>query len=221
MFPMMTCIWTEAGAPRLFIISTNYYNRSRRMRPFSLIPCAAIAFSIAAGTAGAVTVPLTASSSASAINLNVNLDGENTALGPQVSATGHAPPSYNSQTSMPSFSRGYNSPSGVSVSLKGGSITSTAESAAPVSGQITSVGQSSIGSFNATVNTPLGALITITAGNVISRATYTLSRNNTRKAVGYADIGKVTVNAPLLGINNKSFSGSPKVNQVLYQSPDK
>jgi len=64
-------------------------------------------------------------------------------------------------------------------------------------------------------------LISITAGNVISRATYTLSRNNARKAVGYADIGKVTINAPLLGINNKSISGSPKVNHVLYQSPDK
>jgi hypothetical protein len=34
-------------------------------------------------------------------------------------------------------------------------------------------------------------------------------------------IGKVTINAPLLGLNNKSFSGLPKVNQVLYQSPDK
>ncbi|HEX4506511.1 MAG TPA: hypothetical protein VH722_12325, partial [Alphaproteobacteria bacterium] len=34
-------------------------------------------------------------------------------------------------------------------------------------------------------------------------------------------IGKVTINAPLLGLNNKTFSGSPTVNQVLYQSPDK
>jgi len=187
----------------------------------SLIPCAAIAFSFVAGAAGAVTVPLTAASSASAFNMDVNLDGEKTALGNQVAAVGHAPPSYNSQNAMPSFSRGYSSPSGVSASLKGGSITSIARSAGPVSGQITSMGQSSIGTFNATVSTPHGTLISITAGNVISRATYTLSRNNARKAVGYADIGKVTINAPLLGINNKTFSGSPKVNQVLYQSPDK
>jgi hypothetical protein len=78
-----------------------------------------------------------------------------------------------------------------------------------------------MGTFNATVNTPLGALITITAANVISRSTYTLTRNNGRKAVGYADIGKVTINAPLLGINNKTFSGEPTVNQILFQSPDK
>ncbi len=31
----------------------------------------------------------------------------------------------------------------------------------------------------------------------------------------------MTINAPLLGINNKTFSGEPKINQVLYQSPDK
>jgi hypothetical protein len=191
------------------------------MRALSLIPCAAIALSLAGGTAHAVIVPLAGASSAAAFNMDVNLDGEKTALGNQVAAGGHAPPSYNSQNSMPSFSRNYSSPSGVSAALSGGSITSIARSAGPVSGQITSVGQSSIGTFNSTVNTPLGTLISITAGNVISRATYTLSRNNARKAVGYADIGKVTINGPLLGINNKTFSGSPKVNQVLYQSPDK
>ncbi len=187
----------------------------------SLIPCTAIAFSFVAGTAGAVTVPLVAASSASAFNMDVNLDGEKTAIGNQVPAVGHAPPSYNVQNAAPSFSRGYSSPSGVSASLKGGSITSTATSAGPAAGQITSVGTSRIGSFNATVNTPLGTLISISAGNIVSRATYTLSRNDARKAVGYADIGRVVINAPLLGLNNKTFSGSPKVNQVLYQSPDK
>jgi hypothetical protein len=191
------------------------------MRHFSLIPCLAIALSVAAGTARAVTVPLTAASSASAFDMDVNLDGEKTTLGNQVYAVGHAPPAYNSRNAMPSFSRSYSSPSGLSAALKGDSITSTANAAGPASGQITAVGQSSIGSFNATVNTPLGALISIDARNVISRATYTLSRNNTRKAVGYADIGKVTIDAPLLGISKKTFSGQPKVNQVLFRSPDK
>jgi hypothetical protein len=186
----------------------------------SLIPCAAIAFSVVAGTAAAA-VPLTATSDAYAFNALINLDGEVLPVGKQVDAFGHAPPSYNQQTAMPSFSKGYNSPSGVSVSTGGGSITSIARSAGPVSGQITAVGQNTIGSFHAGINTPLGALITITAGNIVSRSTYTLNRNGAGKAVGYANIGKVTVNAPLLGINNKSFSGAPKVNQVLYQSPDK
>jgi hypothetical protein len=191
------------------------------MRTSLLVPCVAIAFSVVASGAQAVTVPLTAASSASAFNLEVNLDGEKTGLGNQVFATGHAPPSYNSQNAMPSFSRGYNSPSGVGASIKGGSITSSAHSAGPSGGQITSYGVSTIGNFSAQVTTPLGALITISGGNIVSRATYTLSRNNTRKAIGFADIGRVVVNAPLLGINNKSFSGSPKVNQVLFQSPDK
>jgi len=190
------------------------------MRISPLIPCAVIAFSFAAEAAHAA-VPLVAASNAAAFNMVLNLDGEKTVLGNQVGVSGHAPPSYNSKTSMPSFSKTYNSPSGASVQMSGGSITSTASSAGPSAGQIVSKGQNAIGSLKAAVGTPLGTLISITGGNIISRSTYTLSRDGTRKAVGYADIGKVTINAPLLGINNKSFSGSPKVNQVLYQSPDK
>lgn len=191
------------------------------MRISVLIPCVVIAFSMAAGAAKAVNVPLFAASNASAFNADVNLDGEKTAIGNQIAATGHAPPSYNSQNAVPSLSHTYNSPSGVSVILKTGSVTSIAKSAGPAFGQIKSLGQNSIGTLNVTVNTPLGALISITGGNIVSRATYILTKNNARKAIGYCDIGKVTINAPLLGINNKSFSGSPKVNQVLFQSPDK
>jgi hypothetical protein len=143
------------------------------------MPCAVIAFSVVAGTAGAV--PLTTASDAYAFNAVLNLDGEVIPVGKQIDASGHAPPAYNSRTAMPSFSRSYNSPSGVSVSTSGGSITSLARSAGPTAGQITSVGQNSIGTFHAEVDTPLGTLISITAGNVISRATYTLDRNNARK----------------------------------------
>lgn len=190
------------------------------MRLSRSIPCAAIVFSFAAGAAQAA-VPLLAASNAAAFNMTLNLDGEKVALGNQIAAVGHAPPAYNSSTSLPSISKTYNSPAGASVSVSGGSIISTAKATQPSTTQIVSQGQNAIGSFRAVINTPLGALISITAGNVISRATYTLNRNDTRKAVGYADIGKVTINAPLLGINNKTFSGSPTVNQVLYQSPDK
>ena len=191
------------------------------MRVSLLIPCAAVAFSMAAGAAKAVSVPLLAGSNASAFNADVNLDGEKTTVGNQVAASGHAPPSYNSRNAVPSLSHTYNSPAGASVVLKTGSVISVAKSAGPVAGQVKSVAQNSIGTLNATVNTPLGALISITGGNIVSRATYMQSRDNTRKAVGYCDIGKVTINAPLLGINNKSFSGSPTVNQILFQSPDK
>ena len=192
------------------------------MRALSLIPCAVIAFSMAVGTAAAVTVPLSAASSAAAFSMDVNLDGQKTSLGNQLPAVGSAPPSYNVKTAAPSYSKVLATPGGASVGVRAGSITSTAAAATPYPGAIQSVGQSAIGTFNTTVGVPVvGTLLSISAANVVSRAVFTKTRSGTRTAAGYANIGNVVVNAPLLGFNNKSFSGAPKVNQILYQSPDK
>ena len=189
----------------------------RRMS--SLIPCAAIAFSVVAGAAGAV--PLTAASDANAFNLVLNLDGTKEAVGKQVDASGAAPPSYNSKNSVPSYTKNFTTPAGAGILVSGGSITSTASSAGPSGGQIVSNAKVTMGTFNATVNTPLGALITIRGGNIVSQSKFTKTSAGKVTPVGNADIGSLVINAPLLGVNNKKFSGAPTVNQVLYQSPDK
>ena len=185
-----------------------------------LISCAAIAFSVVAGTAGAA-VPLTAASDASAFNMILNLDGQKEALGKQVAASGNAPPSYNAKNSAPSYSKNFTSPAGAGAQISGGSITSTASSAGPSGGQITSDAKVTMGTFNATVNTPLGALISIHGGNIVSHSSFTKTRTGKGTPSGNANIGSLVINAPLLGVNNKKFSGAPTVNQVLYQSPDK
>jgi hypothetical protein len=185
----------------------------------SFIPAAAIAFSIFAGSAAAA--PLTAASSASGFNMALNLDGEKQNIGNQLYAAGGAPPAYKSSTSMPSFSKNYAGPAGSSVSVSAGSVSSTASSAGPVSGSITAAGTFKAGTLNAGVNTPLGTLLSITATNVVSHSAFTKTRTGAVTPTGFAKFGKVTISGPLLGIPTKSFSGPAKVNQVLFQSPDK
>jgi hypothetical protein len=189
------------------------------------IPAAVAAFSIFAGLAAAppskAAVPLIAASSASAFNLSLNIDGEKQTLGNQIYAKASAPPAYDSKTSLPSYSKTYAGPAGSSVVASAGSVTSTASSAGPISGSITSVGNFSAGTFHAAVNTPLGALLTITATNVVSRSTFNKTRAGKVTPKGSSNFGKVTISGPLLGIPTKSFSGAPKVNQVLFQSSDK
>jgi hypothetical protein len=195
------------------------------LRFSSLTPAAAAAVAIFAGVAVAppskAAVPLTAASSATGFDLALNLDGVKQNTGNQLHAAGSAPPSYNNTTTMPSFSKGFAGPAGSSASVSAGSVSSSASSAGPVSGSITAIGLFKAGTFNAGINTPLGALLSISASNVVSRSTFTKTRTGAVKPVGAASFGKVTISGPLLGIPTKSFSGPAKVNQVLFQSPDK
>ena len=191
----------------------------------SLTPAAAAAFVIFTGVAVArpsqAGVPLTAASSATGFDLGLNLDGEKQNTGNQLHAAGGAPPAYKSTASVPGFSKSYNGPAGSSASVSAGSVSSSASSAGPVSGSITSVGTFGAGTFRAGVNTPLGALLSISATNVVSHSAFTKTRAGAVKPTGSASFGKVTISGPLLGIPTKSFSGPAKVNQVLFQSPDK
>jgi hypothetical protein len=195
------------------------------LRFSSLTPAAAAAFAIFAGVAVAppskAAVPLTAASSATGFDLALNLDGVPQNTGNQLHVAGGAPPAYSTSTSLPSFSKTYNGPAGSSASLVTSSVTSAASSAGPVSGAITAIGAFHAGTFRAVVNTPLGALLSISASNVVSRSTFTKTRAGAVTPVGTASFGKVTISGPLLGIPTKSFSGPAKVNQVLFQSPDK
>jgi hypothetical protein len=63
--------------------------------------------------------------------------------------------------------------------------------------------------------------LSITATNVVSHSAFTKTRTGAVTPTGFAKFGKVTISGPLLGIPTKSFSGPAKVNQVLFQSPDK
>jgi hypothetical protein len=195
------------------------------LRFSSLTPAAAAAFAIFAGVAVAppstAAVPLTAASSATGFDLLLNLDGEKQSTGNQLHAAGSAPPSYNVTTTMPSFSKGFPGPAGSSSSVSAGSVSSSARSEGPASGSVTGIGVFRAGTFNAGINTPLGALLTITASNVVSRSAFTKRSSGAVAAAGLASFGKVTISGPLLGIPTRSFSGPAKVNQVLFQSPDK
>jgi hypothetical protein len=195
------------------------------LRFSSLTPVAAAAVAIFAGIAASppskAAVPLTAASSATGFDLALNLDGVTQNTGNQLHAAGGAPPAYKSTASVPGFSKSYNGPAGSSAAVSAGSVTSTASSAGPVSGSITSVGTFGAGTFRAGVNTPLGALLNISATNVVSHSAFTKTRAGAVTATGFANFGKVTISGPLLGIPTRSFSGPAKVNQVLFQSPDK
>jgi hypothetical protein len=196
------------------------------MQRFSqFMPAAVAAFSVLAGVAMAppamAAPPLVAASSAAAFNLSLNIDGQKQTLGNQVAASGSAPPAYKSSTSLPSYRKTYAGPAASSITVIGGSVTSSASSAGPSGGQITAVATSSMGEFDAAINTPLGALLTIHSNGVVSHAAFTRDRSGAVKPSGNATIGKLVIDGPLLGITRKAFSGSPKPNQILFQSPDK
>jgi len=187
------------------------------MRTLSLIPCTVIAFSLAAGAAHAA---LTAASDAYAFSMDLNLDGQKVASGKQVDASGNGPPSYNSTNRVPSYAKSSSVPAG-GAKTGGTSIVSSASSSGPSGGQITSDARVRMGTFTANVLTPLGSLITIHGGNIVSHSSFTKTAGGKATPSGNADIGSLVINAPLLGVNNKKFSGAPTPNQVLYQSPDK
>jgi hypothetical protein len=196
------------------------------MQRFSqFMPVAAAAFSVLAGVAVAprsmAAPPLTAASAAAAFNLALNIDGQKQTLGNQIYAAGSAPPAYKSTTSLPSYRKNYAGPAGSSVVVAGGSVTSSASSVGPTGGQITAVATSSMGTFSASINTPLGALLTIQSSGVVSHAAFVRNRTGAVKPSGNANIGSLVIDGPLLGITRKSFSGAPKPNQILFQSPDK
>jgi hypothetical protein len=198
----------------------------------NLFAAAGMAAFLVSGVAAAKSAPDTTygvagNSSAAALNFTLTGAGAPIKLTNQVYASGTAAPNkYSKTTSVPSYTinKTYGSGS-LSLTVKGSAktVTSTASSAGvSKAGALTVSAKSTVGSFSATLTNPLlKTALTVTGTNVTSSASNSGTKAGKTTPTGSVKIGKITINSPLFGIKNASYSGTPTPNKILYQNKDK
>ena len=194
------------------------------MLRYLLLPAgAAVMLSVAASPAFADPVPsvtptLTASSSAAILNFQFVVNGKKTSSGNEVVASGSAPPTYDQKTIRSTYTKSTQILGGLTFDRSATSIVSVASGRAAATGT-DATGSATVGSFHGTLKSPLGTLMTVTTGKITSQAAFTQTKAGVRTVKGGASLLSVKIDAPALGIN-KTFSGSPMPNHVLYHNGD-
>jgi hypothetical protein len=194
------------------------------LRNLLLSTAAAAILSAVAGPALADTVApavpaLTASSSAAIVHLQFVVNGQKTDSGNEVPASGSAPPTYDKKTIRSTYAKSTQILGGLTFDRSATSIQSIATGHAEAATGIAATGSATVGSFTGKLESPIGTLITVTTGKITSQASFTQTKAGVRTVKGAASLLKVKIDAPALGIN-KTYSGSPKPNQVLYHNSD-
>jgi hypothetical protein len=194
------------------------------MSRFLLLSAGAIAILSAGGPALADTVQsavpaLTASSSAAIVHLHFVVNGKKSDSGNEVPASGSAPPTYNKKTIRASYAKSTQILGGLTFDRSATSVQSAAAGHATAATGIGATASATVGSFRGTLNSPLGRLITVTTGRITSQASFTQTKAGVRSVKGGTSLLSVKISAPALGIN-KTYSGTPKPNHVLYHNDD-
>jgi hypothetical protein len=195
------------------------------MLRYLLLPAGAAAIlSAVSGLALADPVPsavpaLTASSSAAIVRLRFVVNGQKTDSGNEVPAFGTAPPTYNKKTIRATYAKTTQILGGLTFKRSATSIQTIATGRAAAATGIAAAASATVGSFHGTLTSPLGTLITVTTGKITSRASFTQTAAGVRTVKGATSLLSVKINAPALGIN-KTYSGTPKPNQVLFHNGD-
>jgi hypothetical protein len=192
------------------------------MSRFTKLLPAAFAVALGVGSISAAeAAPLTAASSASVANIALNVDGLNLDLGNLVGASGSGSSAYLKQTALPGFSKTLGVPAAASLMLTTGGVVSRAGATVPNAGRLMSGATSSVGTLSLDIKTALGSLLSIHVGAIASHAGFTRTTAGLAVPGGSTDITKLVISGALLGIPEKTFTGSPKPNQILFQTPDK
>lgn len=195
------------------------------MLRYLLLPAGAVAILSAAGapalaeTAQQAAPALTGSSSAAIVHLRTIVNGKKSDSGPEVPAAGTAPPAYNRKTIKSTYKKSTQILGGLTFDRSATQIQSIATGSATVATGILTTASAEVASFTGTLNSPLGKLITVTTGKVESEARFTQTKAGARSVQGKTSLLNVHISAPALGIN-KTYSGNPKPNQVLYHNGD-
>ena len=162
---------------------------------------------------------LTASSSAAILNFAFDVNGKKTTSANEVPASGSAPPAYDKKTTRSTYTKSTQILGGLTFDRSATSIDSVATGSATTATGITATGSAQVGSFHGTLKSPLGTLMTVTTGRITSKASFTQTKAGVPAVKGSTSLLTVHIDAPALGIN-KTFSGSPKPNEVLYHNGD-
>ena len=161
---------------------------------------------------------LTAGSSASAASANFVVNGKSGKLAPQAQAAGAGSKAYSSTVSKPSLkaSQAFDV---LTLNATINKVEDIAASPGLKAGTVAPTASVSLGALSGTITSPLGTALTVSASNIASGATLTKTASKTTP-VGSAALTKLSIVSSVFGIN-KSYTGSPKPNFVLYQSADK
>jgi hypothetical protein len=163
---------------------------------------------------------ITGGSSASAASAIFVVNGKSGKLAPQFVASGIAPPAYTSSVTkgtVPPVSQTFNI---LTLAATLDNLKDTATSVGLKSGTLATSSSAAFGLPTGTIKTVTGStLLTVTATNLASSAamTKTAAKNT---PVGAAKITGLKIVSTAFGIN-KTFTGSPAANTILYQSKDK
>ena len=194
------------------------------LRTLMLPAAAAAILSVAAGHAFADPVPSVApapaaSSNAAILHLQFVVNGKKTDSGLELPASGSAPPAYDKKVIKSSYAKSTQILGGLTFNRSATGIQSIATGRATTATGIAAAASAAIGSFHGTLESPLGTLMTVTTGKITSQAAFTQTKAGVRTVKGGASLLSVKIDAPALGIN-KTFSGSPMPNHVLYHNGD-
>ncbi len=159
---------------------------------------------------------LTAGSSASAASASFVVNGKAGKLAPQAVASGKAPPNYNKVVSVPTLQKSQTFDI-LTLSATANNVKDAASSTSQT-GAITSVSSASIDSLSGMITTPLGTALTMSGKKLVSSASLAKATKNTPAAT--VSLGSLTISSSAFGIN-KSYTGKPKPNFILYQNSDK
>ena len=196
------------------------------MLRYLLLPAGLIAvLSVAAGPARAdaaqpATPALDASSKAAILHFHLDVDGKKTASRDEVAAAGHAPPSYDRKTDRAKYTKSTKIAGGLTFDTSATGIETVATGKAATATGIAVTASATAASFTGTLSNASGKLMTITTGKITSGASFTQTKAGARSTKGDAKLVKVKIDAPKLGIS-KTFTGTPKPNQVLYRDKER
>ena len=192
------------------------------MSRFPLLTAGAVMLlSTAAGPAPAQpAVPaLTGSSSAAILHLKMTVNSKTSDPGPEVPATGSAPPAYAKKTVRSSYAKSTQILGGLTFDRSATGVQSIASGSATTGAGILTTASAEVHGFTGTLNSPLGKLIKVTTGKVESEARFTQTPAGARSAQGSTSLLNVRIDSDALGIH-KTYSGKPKPNEVLYHNGD-
>lgn len=161
---------------------------------------------------------LTGSSSAAVLHAKFSVNGNKTDYGPELLTTGTAPPAYDKKTVKSSYAKTsksngftfYRSATGVQSAVTGHADTATG---------IATTGTTTINAAKAKLTSDFGTLVTVTTGKITAQSSFTQTKAGVRSVKGSTSLLNVHIDAPSFGFN-KTYSGNPKPNQVLYHNSD-
>jgi hypothetical protein len=158
-------------------------------------------------------------SQAAVLHATFTFNGSKHDYGFELPADGAAPPAYDTKTAKASYMQTSKFDS-LTFTRSATKVEAEATGKANIAtGTVATTGTATIGGFSGKLTSAAGTLMTVTTGKIMSQATYSQTSSGAHSVNGATSLLNVHIDAPVFGFN-KTYSGNPKPNQVLYHNKD-